>query len=86
MRPARAGPGRTALVGSPTLKKNAPRAGCESEPTASHSTTYEPCCRASIARVRLDGADDDRAVGDLAAVGAGDRDPVADRLRVLRQT
>ena len=39
MRPARAGPGRTASVGSPTLKKNAPRAGWESEPTASHSTT-----------------------------------------------
>ena len=39
MRPARAGPGRTAFVGSPTLKKNAPRAGWESEPTASHSTT-----------------------------------------------
>ena len=67
-RPARR-PGSAARVGSPTLKTNAPRAGWESSPTTSHSTTYEPCC-ARVDRARQGRApDDDRAASDLAPSG-----------------
>ena len=51
--PARLPPGSAERVCVPTLKRKAPRAGCASAPTTSHSTTYVPCSRASIGRVSV---------------------------------
>ena len=55
--------------------------GSDGEPL-DHVGALLPCVDRSREARRADG---DGAVGDLAAVGPGNRDPVADRLRVLRQ-
>ena len=85
MRPARAGAGedgaRRLADAEEERAARGVRVGADREPLDHVGAVLPRVDRAREARR----TDDDRAAGDLAAVGTGDRDPVADGLRVLRQ-